>query len=245
MPGSVDGRRRVRAGDGSGSGPRSLQEGRRRRAARTPPRCDSAVQRRRGRSADGVTGGEHGAKMDVTRCTYTPRNPYQGPREAGERADLLLPGLGGKGHQATRLGLDQHGWQYRLPPAGYSSHAAGPCNDKRSTAIGAAGVNGHGRTVVTHTGPPVGLTRGIPKLATLVPDLSPTQCTPCAPSRWILAASTQPRAPGETRADLGVKWCPQGAPSLPEDRSPTTSYRPAMNWPVNGESTQVRRAPNS
>jgi len=106
----------MRAGDGSGSGPRSLQEGRRRRAARTPPRCDSAVQRRRGRSADGVTGGEHGAKMDVTRCTYTPRNPYQGPREAGERADLLLPGLGGKGHQATRLGLDQHGWQYRLPP---------------------------------------------------------------------------------------------------------------------------------
>ncbi len=67
------------------------------------------------------------------------------------------------------------------------------------------GSNGHGRTVVTHTGPPVGLIGGIPKLATLVPDLSPTPCTPCAPSRWILAASTQPRAPGETRADLGVK----------------------------------------
>jgi len=67
------------------------------------------------------------------------------------------------------------------------------------------GSNGHGRTVVTHTGPPVVLTGGIPKLATLVPDLSPTPCTPCAPSRWILAASTQPRAPGETRADLGVK----------------------------------------
>ena len=92
-----------------------------------------------------------------------------------------------------------------LTPAGYSSHAAGPCNDKRATAIGAAGVNGHGRTVVTHTGPPVGLTGGNSRLATLVPDLSPTPCTPCAPSRWILAASTQPRAPGETRADLGVK----------------------------------------
>jgi len=92
-----------------------------------------------------------------------------------------------------------------LTPAGYSSHVAGPCNDNRATAIGAAGVNGHGRTVVTHTGPPVGLTGGTPKLATLVPDLSPTPCTPCAPSRWILAAITQPRAPGETRADLGVK----------------------------------------
>ena len=74
---------------------------------------------KRGRSADGVTGGEHGAKMDVTRYTYTPLNLYQGPREAGERADLLLPGLGGKGHQAAMLGLDQHGWQYRSPPAGY------------------------------------------------------------------------------------------------------------------------------
>ncbi len=51
--------------------------------------------------------------MDVTRYTYTPLNPYQGPREAGERADLLLPGLGGKGHQAAMLGLDQHGWQYQ------------------------------------------------------------------------------------------------------------------------------------
>ncbi len=54
--------------------------------------------------------------MDVTRCTDTPLNPYQGPREAGERADLLLPGLGGKGHQAAMLGLDQHGWEYRSPP---------------------------------------------------------------------------------------------------------------------------------
>ncbi len=68
---------------------------------------------------DGVTGGEHGPKMDVTRYSYTPSNPYQGPREAGERADLLLPGLGGKGHQAAMLGLDQHGWQYRSPAAGY------------------------------------------------------------------------------------------------------------------------------
>jgi len=56
-----------------------------------------------------------------------------------------------------------------LTPAGYSSHAAGPCNDKRATAIGAAGVNGHGRTVVTHTGPPVGLTGGIPSWQRLSP----------------------------------------------------------------------------
>jgi len=32
------------------------------------------------------------------------------------------------------------------------------------------------------------------------------------PSRWILAASTQPRAPGETRADLG--WRPAVVPQF-------------------------------
>jgi len=217
----------MRAGDGSGSGPRSLQEGRRRRAARTPPRCDSAVQRRRGRSADGVTGGEHGAKMDVTRCTYTPRNPYQGPREAGERADLLLPGLGGKGHQATRLGLDQHGWQYRLPPAGYSSHAAGPCNDKRSTAIGAAGVNGHGRTVVTHTGPPVGLTRGIPKLATLVPICPPRSARHArrAAGFWLPARSP------EHQVRPAPIWGSSGAPKVPR-HFPRTAHQPPATAPL-------------
>jgi len=179
--------------------------------------------------------------MDVTtRYPYTPLNPYQGPREAGERADLLLPGLGGKGHQAAMLGLDQHGWQYRSPPAGYSSHAAGPCNDKRATAIGAAGVNGHGRTVGTHTGPPVGLTGGIPKLATLVPDLSPTPCTPCAPSRWILAASTQPRAPGETRADLGVKGSQvQILSARPKGSDRGNAGQAHFSCPSAGESTST------
>ncbi len=71
---------------------------------------------KRGRSAGGVTGGEHGAEMDVTRCTYTPLNPYQGPREAGERADLLLPELGGKGHQAAMLGLDSTWMAVSLTP---------------------------------------------------------------------------------------------------------------------------------
>ena len=92
-----------------------------------------------------------------------------------------------------------------LTPAGYflsrRRSVQRTCNSHRRSR----GQNGHRPTVVTHTGPPVGLTGGIPKLATLVPDLSPTPCTLCAPSRWILAASTQPRAPGETRADLGVK----------------------------------------
>ena len=102
---------------------------------------DALAHRQEGRSAGGVTGGEHGAEMDVTRYTYNPLNPYQGPREASERADLLLPGLGGKGHchQAAMLGLDQPWMAVSLTPAGYSSHAAGPCNE-RATAIGAAGV---------------------------------------------------------------------------------------------------------
>jgi len=84
-------------------------------------RKDALAHRQEGRSAGGVTGGEHGAEMDVTRYTYNPLNPYQGPREASERADLLLPGLGGK-PTATRprcWASINHGWQYRSPPAGY------------------------------------------------------------------------------------------------------------------------------
>jgi len=105
------------------------------------------------------------------------------------------------------------------------------CNSHRRSRV-----NGHGRTVVTPTGPPVGLTGGNPKLSTLVPDLSPTPCTPCAPSRWILAASTQPRAPGETRPI----WGASGAPKVPR-HFPRTAHQPPATAPLwTGRSTANR-----
>jgi len=143
--------------------------------------------------------------MDVTRYTYTPLNPYQGPREAGERdrspaARTRRQGPPGRdaGPRSTWMAVSlTPRWILPLTPPVRATNVQQPSAQQ--------GSKGHERTIVTHTGPPVGLTGGIPKLATLVPDLSPTPCTPCAPSRRILAASTQPRAPGETRADLGVK----------------------------------------
>ena len=170
--------------------------------------------------------------MDVTRYTYTPLNPYQGPREAGERADLLLPGLGGKGHQAAMLGLDQTWmavsltprWRLPLTPPVRATNLQQPSAQQ--------GSNGHGRTVVTHTGPPVGLTGGIPKWQRLSPICPQRRARHArrAAGFWLPARSP------EQQVRPAPIWGSSGAPRCPvTSRGPLTNHQLPPRYGLAGQ----------
>jgi len=146
-----------------------------------------------------------------------PRTRQQGPpgRDAGPRSTWMAVSLTPR-------------WILPLTPPVRATNVQQPSAQQAS--------NGHGRTVVTHTGPPVGLTGGIPKWQRLSPICPPRRARHArrAAGFWLPARSP------EHQVRPAPIWGSGGAPKVPR-HFPRTAHQPPATAPLwTGRSTANR-----